>query len=222
MKRLFFFSLPVILLLLVAAPWYIRKPSSLGDALRLIFRAGSFREENLVLRKELFDTQSLLSKQPPVISTQTDFISAKVFSSYPFNPKQRIFLAAGKNQGLNEGNPVLFSKTVLVGFISRVFDDTSEVLTVFDSKFSLPVRLGDNEVDGLLEGGIVPRVTLIDKGKSAVAGGRVINAAKEAPYGLLLGNLETLREDVSGAFLESPVSLPYVLGDLKELRVLFR
>ncbi len=189
--------------------------------LKNIFRVSSLVEENNYLRKINLDLEnklSQLSSQKELVS-QNGYLPAKVFSLYPYNLKSRLYLDVGEKDGVRVGSPVLFSETVLVGVISNVWKTRSEVMTVFDPNFSLAVRIGEEEIDGLLEGGLNPKVGLISKNKVVSSGERVVSASKDFPYGLLVGKVKSIKEDTSGAFWEAFLELPYTLSDLREVLI---
>lgn len=171
--------------------------------------------ENENLKAELAQLENIRSelKTAPVAS-----IPAVVFSRYPMNFKEEILVAAGENQGVTTDSAVLFDG-VLIGRIEKVFADSSLVLTVFDSRFHVAVRLGSASVDGLFEGGVVPRVSLIPKKSSVEGGAAVYSAAPDLPYGLALGKLGDLKVSDNQLFLEAPVKLPYDLNDIRVVSI---
>lgn len=142
-----------------------------------------------------------------------------VFSSYPFNTKNRIYIDRGVHDGIKNGQFVLFSERVLLGFVTQVRGDVSEVMTIFDPSFSIPVRIGASHVDGLLQGGVTPTITLIDKAKHIESGDVVISATKDALYGLTLGSISDVSEDSLGAFFEAKISIPYSINDVHNVYI---
>src|SRR5690606_37566129 len=114
--------------------------------------------------------------------------------------KNRIYIGRGSNDNVKKGKAGLASKTVLVGIVQDVSSSRSEILTAFDTSFVLPVRIGDKEVDALLQGGISPRLTLIDRASAIASGDKIISASKDLPYGLEIGTVENVSQDASGAF----------------------
>ncbi len=176
------------------------------------YQALSFRVEqlkNVIAQYEL-----------GISSGHSEGISAKVFSLYPFNTKQRIYIDKGAEDGVKKGDGVVVSDALLVGEVSQVFARTSEVMTLFDAQFSLPVRIGKDEVDALFEGGVSPRLSLIDKSKTIYQNDLIISADRSFPYGLSVGYIGTISEDSSGAFLTSSVFIPYNVNDLRNVVVL--
>lgn len=152
----------------------------------------------------------------------SSLLSAKVFSIYPFNQKSRLFLAVGSADGVAIGDAVSSDGSVLVGRVITVYPHASEVMTIFDRDFSLAVRVGSHEVDGLLQGGVTPRVVYsYNTTSSAVSeGDTVVSADKSYPFGMVVGSARSFQEDRSGTFFDSEVIPAYVMRDLKTVFIL--
>lgn len=212
----------LVIVLLIATPFFITKPQRTLDTITQMFSMPSILDEVVALKKENSDLQgqltSLQSSYP--LPQDSQYLYARVFSLYPFNIKNRIYINLGEKEGSVIGQPVMFSKTVLLGQISAVYGDSSEVITIFDPAYSLPVKIGKNGVDGLLTGGVAPEVGLIDKTKQVSAGDDIYSASKDLPYGLLIGSVKSVGEDSTGAFLKAQISLPYALSDVVDVYVL--
>jgi rod shape-determining protein MreC len=225
-------AIAVLILVLLITPLFFRKNLSMGEYVSAVWRIPSLLDENQSLRMQVEDqkneilcvAQNDTGNGSRIASGMTEGdsmrITAKVYSLYPFNTKSRIFLGSGTESGIAAGQPVLASQTVLVGAVRNVSAHRSEVATLYDTSFALPVRVGKSEVDALLQGGISPRLTLIDKTKTIVSGDKIISASKDMPYGLTVGSVEDVREDSSGAFLETSIRVPYNLNALRTVFIL--
>ena len=182
-------------------------PSRVDDYHALSFRVEALK--NVIAQYEL-----------GVSLSDSKGITAKVFSLYPFNTKQRIYIDKGSEDGVEKGDGVVVLDALLIGEVSKVFSHTSEVITLFDSQFSLPVRIGEREVDALFKGGVSPSLSLIDKSKTIQHNDLIFSADRSFPYGLSIGYIGTIAEDSSGAFLTSSVFIPYNLNDVRDVVVL--
>ncbi len=113
-----------------------------------------------------------LSTPTEALSGTPGTVFAKVFSTYPFNVKNRIFINAGSADGIAEGDAAYFGN-VLVGSVTAIFKNYAEVKTVFDPNWRIPVRIGTGEIDALLQGGSMPLVTLVQNEKEMKSGDEV-------------------------------------------------
>jgi rod shape-determining protein MreC len=208
--------------LLVATPFFISKPGRFVDVSLRVFSLPSILNELSALKKENSELKGKLFSLESSYLLPADgrYLYGKVFSLYPFNIKNRIYIALGSDNGVKSGQPVMFSKTVLLGQIADVSSNTSEVITIFNSNYSLPVKIGKKGIDGLLQGGVAPEIGLIDKTKQIAVGDEVFTAAKDMPYGLLVGSIKSVKEDPSVAFLKAQISLPYALSDITDVYVI--
>ena len=191
----------------------VRDLTRLASPSALVDENTALKKENATLRAQLVAGAQTQSEQRIALT------AAKVFSLYPFNIKSTLYITAGAAQNVEIGDGVLFSPRVFMGKVVRVSRTTSEVITVFDPSFSLPVRVGAEEVDGLLEGGLSPRVTLIDKNKPVKTNDAVYTTHPSLAYGLLVGTVSLVHDDASGAFIEAEVAVPYVLADVRDVLV---
>ena len=155
-----------------------------------------------------------------VQSQNGKYLSAKIFSTYPFNTKSILIINAGSGQGIKESIPVTTGENILTGQIMEVYENYSRVRTVFDPLWQIPVRIGEKEIDGLLQGGPSPRVALIEKDKLIQVGDLVYSASENFPYGLKIGEVEEIKESASGgAFKEAILKMPFNINELREVNV---
>ncbi len=184
----------------------------------------SLRLENQMLRQQISHTEAELValREGYVLPASEEYFPAKVFSLYPFRTKRTITISAGGKDGIIVGQSVTVGEATLLGQVIKVSDHTSNVITLFDTRFSLPVRIGDQEIEGLLEGGANPTINLIDPATSIHAGDVVAAAARDIPYGLVIGTIDSVRSDASGSFLEASISLPYTFNNIRDVFVIVR
>jgi rod shape-determining protein MreC len=222
MKRIILIALFAGLIILITSPLFVPKSKKTIDFFYQVFSLPSILDQLSELKKENADLKAkLFSLEANYFFPADDYYAyARVFSLYPFNNKSRLYINAGLNQGIKKGNPVMFSKTVLIGQIINTLDDKSEVITLFDHNFSLPVKIGKNGIDGLLLGGVNPAVGLIDKTKQINVGDQIFSASKDLPYGLLIGKVKSIQEDSTGTFWKAQVLLPYSLSDVFDVYVI--
>ena len=173
--------------------------------------------ENQSLRGQLAEQGSL----PSLIKEAGEtYIYARVYSNYPFNNSDRLLINAGIEQGIAPGDVVMVKPGIFLGEVTAVNKNTSEVRTLYDQGLKIPVKIGEGKIDALLIGGHEVKLTLISKKKSAQSGQTVLTAAKQYPYGLLLGMTKDLRDSADNLFQEATLQAPYSVSDLNDVYVL--
>lgn len=104
------------------------------------------KEKNNLLTVEL---NSL--KKNSTNSNRFNFIPANVIASSFSNEEDSIFINAGVERGVCEGEGVV-SKNGIVGIVVRAYFDYSKVLLITDIRFSTDVILEKQKIKGLLTG----------------------------------------------------------------------
>ncbi len=173
-------------------------------------------KENESLKAELATLRSLRDESR---AESRHGVVSSVYSSYPLGGRNELVINAGIFQGIAPGKAV-FSQGTLIGKIGSVSMDSATVVTIFDSNFSLAVRMASSGVNGLLAGGNYPVVTSMPKDANVGVGDVVMSVAQRFPYGAPLGVLgnPTLSRDT--LFLEAPLETAYDLQSIKAVTVL--
>lgn len=174
------------------------------------------RLENEVFRERL-NALTATSSEPVAAGARVAFIHA----AYPFNNSNRISIDKGAAEGVGLFMPATVGGTIFIGQVVSVFKQYSIVRTVFSPDWQVPVRIGPRKIPGLLQGGPVVRVFMIDNDKTIYAGDSIITAGREMPFGLKIGVIDAIRSDTTaGVFQEATVLFSYALTDLTELTLL--
>ncbi|MFH1346907.1 MAG: rod shape-determining protein MreC [Spirochaetota bacterium] len=185
-----------------------------------------FSNENIQLKKENENLKAELQGlkienfEPKIL--RDGFLTAKVFSIYPFNVKNQITVNAGEARGVKKLAPALFGKNILLGQVIEVSKNYSVIQTIFDPNWQLPVRIGEKEINGLLQGGNEPKITFIEKDKPISAGDAVYSAKQDFPLGLKVGEISEIKESAPGIFKEAVLTVPFNMGDLREVEILLQ
>ncbi len=79
-----------------------------------------------------------------------DILPLRVISAVPTRFKRTIFVKGGKDHKLKENTPVLDEEGFLIGKISKVYNNFSEITLINDPDFFITVKIGNNL--GLLRG----------------------------------------------------------------------
>lgn len=90
-------------------------------------------------------------KEKSTNSFRINFISANVIASSFSGDENSIFIDAGINNGVYEGEGVV-SKNGIVGIVVRSFYFYSKVLLLTDIRFSVDIIISDQNLKGLLTG----------------------------------------------------------------------
>lgn len=183
--------------------FFIKKERSFTENLRL-------KQENQDLRAQI---QRLTDSELP----NEKYLRAKVFSTYPFNIKNEITVNAGEKQGVKLGAVATIGDNILVGQVIKVFDNASIIQTIFDPNLELPVRIGKEEINGMLQAGAEPKVILIEK--PVEVGDVVYSAVAEFPYGLKIGEITQIKESAAGVFKEASIKIPFTVSELREIKI---
>ncbi len=215
MKRYIIAALIIVFAILVFfTSFFIKKERFFDENLQL-------KQENENLKVEIQKYQ--LSAAGIFAGAQMpagNYISGKVFSTYPFNVKNQITINIGEQQGVKRMMPAVFGENILIGQVSEVSKNYSVIQTIFDPNWQLPVRIGDKEINGLLQGGNEPKITFIEKDKPVNAGDVVYSAKQGLPYAIKIGEISEIKESAPGVFKEAILKIPFSVGDLREIKIL--
>jgi len=177
--------------------------------------SGDLKRENAILKAEI------VSLSHGFFSPKNGhLISAHVFSSYPFNHRDILVLDAGSNEGVSLGSGVLVGDVLLLGYVQSVTLNTSNVRTIFDADVSIPVKIGEKGIDALLVGGRTPQLTLIVSEAVIGSGDSVYSAGSQFPYGLSLGEVDTVKAEPGSAFKTATLKIAYDPGNLDAVSIL--
>ncbi len=222
MKKGILIGLVIALIFIVFLTGFFIKKDFLKEPVflvRALFSRADLYEENLFLKQQNEDLRAQINElRTTNYKLQTDnYLTAKIFSTYPFNIKNQLTINAGEKQGVKKGTTATIGENILVGQIIEVFENYSVARTIFDPKWQLPVRIGEEEVNGLLQGGNEPKITLIEK--PVKAGDIIYSAVADFPYGLKIGEISEIKETSSGIFKEAEVKVSYNINELREVNM---
>lgn len=149
------------------------------------------------------------------------FVLGRLYSTYPFNYRNLVAINLGsRSSQIEVGDAVTVDGKSLIGQVVEVNPDYSLVKTIFDSEWSLPVRIGSKAADGLLVGRQDPLVTTIEKSQGVEVGDAVYSAGRDFPYGMKIGAIKDIYDSPTIAFIQAKVGFDYNFNQLRELWVL--
>lgn len=153
------------------------------------------------------------------VSAETLGKKVPVYSRYPFNFKNELLIAAGRSEGVAVGDTALF-QGALLGTVSKVFEHSATVGTVFDSRFKVSVRVGLEGADALLVGGNQPVLQLIPASANVESEDHAYSAAPGMPYGIRIGAVSSVRDAKDGNYKEADLRIPYNPASLSEVVII--
>lgn len=218
MKRGILIGLILVLVFIVFfTDFFIPRISfyKLVDFINSFFVRGDIYQENLLLKQEIENLKAGIVSGVKCQVPGNGHLMAKIFSTYPFNIKNTITLNVGAEQGVIEGMAVTVGENILLGRIVEIFEEKSVARTLFDPQWQIPVRIGGEEIDALLTGGLEPKITLLEKSQLIKTGDAVYSASADFPYGLKIGEIAEIKETSSGVFKEATLKIFYNISDLR-------
>ncbi len=171
--------------------------------------------ENDQLKTQIAELQGVAAELP---TSTPNYLRAMVYSRYPLNFKNEIFVDAGALDGVATGSAVVY-QGLLIGRVVETWPHYAAVQTVFDNDFRLPVRIGTGGYDGLLTGGSYPFIASIAKGSPVAAGDIVASAAAGVPYALPMGEVQSTSTSPDNLFELAGIVFPYDINQVETVLI---
>lgn len=183
--------------------------------------------ENDVLRRRI----AISAKTGMAVAPTAHTVDAFVYSRFPFNLHDTVFLSRGAGDGVGAGSTVVVKaavgggdaaggESVLFGVVSSVSTSTASAVTVFDPSWKSEVRIGSAGVQALLVGGLSPRLAFIPKNASVVVGDVIYNTDTRFPFGIAIGQVRSVGAGSDSSFQEADIKFPYDASDIAALSIL--
>ncbi len=176
---------------------------------------GVLMAENDQLKAQLAELQGIVAELP---TSSPNYLRAMVYSRYPLNFKNELFVNAGGDDGVATGSAVLY-EGLLVGRVVQTWPHYAAVETVFDNNFRLPVRIGKAGYDGLLTGGSYPYVASIAKDSPVAPGDIVMSSAPGVPYAVPVGALQSTSTSPDNLFTQGAIVFPYDINQIQTVLI---
>jgi cell shape-determining protein MreC len=194
--------------------------AKIGSALRAVrgkisgeeYRALILENEALKYELEKFRKELTLS--------HNEFITAELYSRYPFNDGGKLIVNVGRYDSVSEGAPVLVSAGVLLGKVEKIARSQSEIKTVSDPTWRSSVFIGEKKVKAVLAGGNPPTLQFIPAAKPVEIGDRVVNASPDFPLDLFVGRVKNVEGSPQSPWLTGEVELFYTLEELDKVLIM--
>lgn len=151
-----------------------------------------------------------------------DLEAGFIIAQDPVKAGNRFLIDKGKNGGIEENMPVIVSDGVLVGKVSQVFPNSSEIALVTDQNSVVNAEAVDSGVKGIAKGtfGLGLMLDMISQAEVINEGDTIITSGlgEEMPRGLLVGKIGQISQSPDRLFQQAAIVSP---ADFSDLRVVF-
>lgn len=172
--------------------------------------------ENDALKAQLA-MLSVVSAQLP--TSTPNAIRAMVYSRYPMNFRNELLVNIGTNDGVAVGAAVVF-QGMLIGQVRAVYPDEALVQTIFDNSLKMPVRIGTQGTDGLLQGGSYPIIGSIASTAPIKPGDIVYSATPGIPYAIPIAQVVSTSTSGDSLFEQTTLGFPYDVNNVQTVFIL--
>ncbi len=187
------------------------------DNLKLKFKLSQLQEvevENEVLRKEL----NLMEKSD--YRTEASLIIGRSLS----NDREIVYLDKGSKNGLEKEDPVIVAGGVLVGKITKIYPNSSEVELILDKNNKINAEIQEIETKGIVQGefgtsvsiNMISQTAKVEKGQTVITSG----LGNVFPRGLLIGYVKDISTTMDQLFQKASLELPIQFNNLRMVWVI--
>lgn len=147
-------------------------------------------------------------------------VPAGVYSKYPFNDRNFIFLNRGSEDEIHLKDPVLSATGELVGGVSEINRTRSQVETFWSPAWKSAVYIGEKKSKAVLRGGETPILEFLPKDSEIKIGDMVYNASPDFPLYAPVGKVSKILGDDQNPWLSAEIE-PFLNSDaLREVWIL--
>ena len=161
---------------------------------------------------------SMISGERTVIGN-FDYIITPIYSRYPFNDRALIFAGAGSNDGVKKDFPVFTKEDFLLGRITGVYKNRSEIKTIFDPSWSSSVAIGESGTEAVIEGGRTPTLDLIPETAEIEVGDFVYNTHTDYPLNAPIGRIKEIFYERGDSWQKAEVEIPYEIDNIRQIKI---
>ena len=211
----------ILLAVLVFIYFYQRNIFIGLDKFRLVNQAlTELRLKNQGLEQEIKDLKNKLNL------TSQPYLSARVYSRYPFNDNQTLIIDVGSKDGVKVGWPVLAAEHYLLGKIAKVKATTSEVITIFSPDWKSGVKIGQTGlpaqagIEAVLIGGRPPRLDLIPADAKINLDDEVLSVSPNLPLNLLVGKISEINSQPTVSLQQAKMRTDYDPNQLDKVLII--
>lgn len=215
--------------------------SPVADWLDGVTSAGSLRDENRDLRRQLAEADARVERAEDLIEENRQLaelldleflegiptIAARIVSPPTGNYEETVTIGKGESDGVRKGMPVVASEG-LYGRVVEASASQSKVMLLTDERFSVSVRSARDRLVGIAAGDgsdtlLLEFIEGIDDADPVVLrGDTVVTSGRDGslyPAGIPVGRLGEVREDAVTAQLSADVEPAVDLGAVEVVKV---
>ena len=145
---------------------------------------------------------------------------AGVYSRYPFNERDFIFLNKGSENGVALSSPVVGERGELLGRVKEVTRTRSKVETFWSPTWKSAVYVGEQKIKAVLRGGEVPVLEFLPKNSGIKAGDFIYNASPDFPLYAPIGVISEVAGSDQNPWLNAELNTSIEPAALREAWVL--
>ena len=132
-------------------------------------------------------------------------MSAGVYSKYPFNDRNFVFLNRGEEDGVHLEDPVFGEQGELLGGVREVTRTRAQVETFWSPTWKSAVYVGEKKSKAVLRGGETPILEFLPKDSGVKIGDDIYNASPEFPLYAPIGKVIEVINNDQNPWLEAEV-----------------
>jgi len=156
------------------------------------------------LKEKALENEYLKAQLDQELERGVELLMTRVIGREPQNLGQYILINKGLKRGVKAGVPVVDKAGCLVGKVSKVFSNTSQVLLITDPTSSINALIQESRASGIVKGeyGLGLLMDLIPQGEEISKNYIVITSGlgDQFPQGIFIGKVDRVVEQETEIF----------------------
>lgn len=187
---------------------------------------GTLVAENARLKAECRDYQTVMKQLGSTDREGFREVAARVHALPIDTYHAQLMLNRGAQDGLTLGAPAVIQDSIVVGFISQLFEKAAVLQLLASPQSTFPAEVISDETvgKGLVKGKSYTSVEMITIPRDVTlrSGQEVVTAAQEGlvPYGLLVGHIGESKDEQHEPYQRVRLQLSYDTSELKAVTIL--
>ena len=187
---------------------------------------GSLVAENARLKAECQDYQEIMKQLGSIPRAGFREIDARIAAQPLDAYHAQLIINRGAQDGLILGAPAVIQNSIVVGFVSQLFEETAVLQLLFSPQSTFPAEViaDEDSGKGLVQGRSYTSVEMITipRDVEVKTGQQVVTATQEGlvPYGLVVGQIGETKDEQYEPYQRARLNLPYDTSELRAVTVL--